>query len=115
MKNVSSGSFLALEDLQGLQQEVNLEVVTGDFPTCWEMEVMDNGSTEDGEDENADVYARYVSLRRIVLARIAKKSFFDVILAFGCRTQRWPWDSREATEGLRYVPPIRRYILFSVS
>ncbi len=60
MKNVSSGSFLALEDLQGLSLETSVEVVTGDFPTCWEMEVMDNGSAEDGEDENADVYARYV-------------------------------------------------------
>lgn len=60
MKNVSTGSFLALEDMQGLSLETSVEVVTGDFPTCWEMEVMDNGSAEDGEDENADVYARYV-------------------------------------------------------
>ena len=37
-----------------------MEVVTGDFPTCWEMEVMDNGSAEDDEGENEDVYARYV-------------------------------------------------------
>ena len=60
MKNVSSGSFLALEDMQGLSLETSVEVVTGDFPTCWEMEVMDNGGAEDGEDETADVYARYV-------------------------------------------------------
>ena len=60
MKNISNGSFLALEDLQGLSQETSVEVVAGDFPTCWEMEVMDNGSAEDGEDENADIYARYV-------------------------------------------------------
>jgi len=26
------------------------------------MEVMDNGSAEDGEDENEDVYARYVQV-----------------------------------------------------
>ena len=37
-----------------------MEVVTGDFPTCWEMEVMDNGSAEDGENE--DVYTRYVEV-----------------------------------------------------
>ena len=60
MKNVSSGSFLALEDMQGLSLETSVEVVTGDFPTCWEIEVMDNGSAEDGEDETADVYARCV-------------------------------------------------------
>jgi len=71
IKSVCSGSFLVLEDLQGLHQEASIEVVTGDFPTCWEMEVMDNGSAEDGEDENQDVYARYVSLRRAVLARVA--------------------------------------------
>jgi hypothetical protein len=41
----------------GLHQETNAEVVTGDFPTCWEMEVMDNGNAEEGEDENEDVYA----------------------------------------------------------
>ncbi|KAI0273926.1 hypothetical protein BGY98DRAFT_107654 [Russula aff. rugulosa BPL654] len=57
IKNVSDGSFLVLEDLQGLQ-ETSVEVVTGDFPTCWEMDVMDNGSAEDGEDENEDVYTR---------------------------------------------------------
>lgn len=39
-----------------------MEVVTGDFPTCWEMDVMDNGSAEDGEDENEDVYTRYVEV-----------------------------------------------------
>jgi hypothetical protein len=60
IKNVSSGSFIAVEDLQGVHLEANVEVVTGDFPTCWEMEVMDNGNAEGGEDENGDVYARYV-------------------------------------------------------
>lgn len=39
-----------------------MEVVAGDFPTCWEMEVMDNGGAEDGEDENEDVYTRYVEV-----------------------------------------------------
>jgi hypothetical protein len=39
-----------------------VEVVTVDFPTCWEMDVMDNGSAEDGEDENEDVYTRYVDV-----------------------------------------------------
>ncbi|KAI9508635.1 hypothetical protein F5148DRAFT_979517 [Russula earlei] len=62
IKNVSSGTFLVLEDLQGLHAETSVEVVTGDFPTCWEMEVMDNGSTEDGEDEDEDVYARCVNV-----------------------------------------------------
>jgi hypothetical protein len=57
VKNVGSGSFLVLEDLQRLK-ETSVEVVTGDFPTCWEMEVMDNGRAEDGEDENEDVYTR---------------------------------------------------------
>ena len=61
IKNVSSGSFLVLEDLQGIHVEPSVEVVTGDFPTCWEMEVMDNGSAEDEEGENEDVYARYVT------------------------------------------------------
>jgi len=60
IKNVSSGSFIAVEDLQGVHLETSVEVVTGDFPTCWEMEVMDNGNAEGGEDENGDVYARYV-------------------------------------------------------
>jgi hypothetical protein len=79
-----------------------VEVVTGDFPTCWEMEVMDNGSAEDGEDENADIYARYVSSDHLIIAH-ELLNIFDVILAFGCRAQRWPWDLREATQGLRYV------------
>jgi hypothetical protein len=28
----------------------------------WEMDVMDNGSTEDGKDENENVYAQYVKV-----------------------------------------------------
>lgn len=74
MKNVSSGSFLSLEDLQGLSLETSVEVVTGDFPTCWEMEVMDNGRAEDGEDENADVYARYVDNLNVVVLLCSRKS-----------------------------------------
>ncbi len=49
IKNVSSGSFIAVEDLQGVHLETSVEVVTGDFPTCWEMEVMDNGNAEGGD------------------------------------------------------------------
>jgi len=60
MKNISSGSFLALEDMQGLSLETSVEVVTGDFPACWDMEAMDNGSAEDGEDETVDVYIWYI-------------------------------------------------------
>jgi len=60
MKNVSSGSFLTLEDMQGLSLETSVEVVTSDFPACWDMEAMDNGSVEDGEDETVDVYIWYV-------------------------------------------------------
>jgi hypothetical protein len=71
MKNVGSGSFLAVEDLHGLSQETSVEVVTGDFPTCWEMEVMDNGCAEDDEDDNADVYARYVD--KVVLLLCSRK------------------------------------------
>ena len=108
IKNVSSGSFLVLEDLQGIHQETSVEVVTGDFPTCWEMEVMDNGQGEDEEDENADVYARYVSGGRLVLAR-ELLNVFDAILAFGFHAQRWSWDSMEATQGLRYVPHTLTY------
>ena len=41
-----------------------MEVVVGAFPTCWELEAMDNRNVvhvEDGaEDENGDVYVRYV-------------------------------------------------------
>jgi hypothetical protein len=55
--------FLVVQNLKGLHLEGSAEVVTGDFPTCWELEVMDNGyrSAEVGaEDENGDVYVRYV-------------------------------------------------------
>ncbi|KAH9956587.1 hypothetical protein BJV74DRAFT_790305 [Russula compacta] len=99
IKNVSSGTFLTLEDLQGLHLEASVEVVTGDFPTCWEMEVMDNGSAEDGEDEDGDVYARYVN---IVMCAVQVFNFI-VMLASGCRVQRWPWASREAMRERRYV------------
>ncbi|KAI0287758.1 hypothetical protein BC826DRAFT_900182, partial [Russula brevipes] len=52
IKNVGrDASFLAVEDLHGLQLDENVQVVTGDFPTCWEMEVMDNGSADDDEDD----------------------------------------------------------------
>ena len=37
-----------------------MEVVTGDFPTCWGMEAMDHSSVEDGKDKTVDVYIWYV-------------------------------------------------------
>jgi hypothetical protein len=44
----------------GLRLESTAEVVSGDFPVCWEMDVMDNGSAEDGENIDGDVYTRCV-------------------------------------------------------
>jgi len=49
--------------LKGLHLEEAAEVVTDTFPTCWEVEVMDNGnrnSTAEDHDENGDVYVRCV-------------------------------------------------------
>jgi hypothetical protein len=49
--------------LKGLHLEGAAEVVTGTFPTCWELEIMDNGNrnAEGGaEHEDGDVYVRYV-------------------------------------------------------
>jgi hypothetical protein len=62
---VRSNWFLAVRDLKGLHLEGAAAVVTETFPTCWEIEVMDNGNrnrtAEDCiEDENGDVYVRYV-------------------------------------------------------
>ena len=37
-----------------------MEVITEDFPTCWEMQVMDNSNAKGGEDKNGDVYAWYI-------------------------------------------------------
>ena len=38
-----------------------MEVFMGAFPTCWELEAVDNRNVEDGaEHENRDVYVRYV-------------------------------------------------------
>jgi hypothetical protein len=59
-----SGSFLAVRDLKGLHLEEAAEVVTETFPTCWEVEVMNNGNksgnSEDGteDDVKGDVYVR---------------------------------------------------------
>ena len=61
INSVWSGSFLAARDLKG---QGTVEVVVGPFPTCWELEAMDNRNVvhaEDGaKDENGDVYVRYV-------------------------------------------------------
>ncbi|KAH9032226.1 hypothetical protein EDB85DRAFT_1827446, partial [Lactarius pseudohatsudake] len=50
IKSVSAGVFLALEDLQGLHRDGSTEVVAGQFPMCWDMEIMDNGSADNEED-----------------------------------------------------------------
>ena len=53
IKSVSSGLFLSIDG--------NMEVVPGQIPLCWEMEIMDNGSAhENGGDSG--VYVRYVLL-----------------------------------------------------
>ena len=83
IKSVSSGQFLSLEDLQGLHRDGSTEVVTGQFPMCWEMEIMDNGSADDEDGGDGDVYARYVLL--LLLGR----SNLNVALAFGCHILRW--------------------------
>lgn len=57
IKSVSSGLFLSIEDLQGLHRDGSMEVVTGQFPMCWEMEIMDNGNADE-DDGDSDVYAR---------------------------------------------------------
>ncbi|KAH9995246.1 hypothetical protein BJV77DRAFT_942970 [Russula vinacea] len=60
--SVKNGSSLVVRDIKGLL-EGGAVVVTGAFPTCWEVEVMYNGNRapEDGiEDDNGDVYVRYV-------------------------------------------------------
>jgi len=53
--------------LKGLHLEGAAAVVTETFPTCWEIEVMDNGNRNrtvedcvEDDDENGDVYVRYV-------------------------------------------------------
>jgi len=51
--------------LKGLHLEGAAAVVPETLPTCWEIEVMDNGNrnrtAEDSiDDENGDVYVRYV-------------------------------------------------------
>jgi hypothetical protein len=60
-----------------------MEVVTGQFPVCWEMEIMDNGSADE-EDGDSDVYARYV------LSILCSTSSLIVALASGCHTPRCP-------------------------
>jgi hypothetical protein len=60
----SSGSFLMLQDLKGLHLEGSAQVVTGTFPTCWEVEVtMDDRNAPGPVDEPGDIFARYVSRR----------------------------------------------------
>lgn len=59
----SSGSFLMVQDLKGLHLEGSAQVVTGTFPTCWEVEVMDDRNAPGPVDEPGDTFARYVSWR----------------------------------------------------
>jgi len=57
----SSDLFLTLQDLKRLYLEGSAQLVTGTFPTCWEVEVMDNGSSCESENEpehGRDVYVR---------------------------------------------------------
>ena len=59
----NSDLFLAVRDWKELHLEGATEVVTENIPTCWEVEVMNNGNesrdAEDGEDdEKGDVYVR---------------------------------------------------------
>jgi hypothetical protein len=56
----SSGSFVAVQDLTGLGlcREGGAQVVAEAIPTCWKVEVLQVGPT----DEVGDVFARYVSL-----------------------------------------------------
>ena len=63
---------------------------------------MDNGSAEDGEDENEDVYTRYVE---VVVSLLGKggPNFIAIFLESGYRALRWPWASREATQEHRYA------------
>ncbi|KAI9449527.1 hypothetical protein F5148DRAFT_1247340 [Russula earlei] len=57
ISSVWKNSFLAVRDLKGLQLGGRVPVVTDDFPTCWEVEVMDIGSGAEGKDETEDTYA----------------------------------------------------------
>jgi len=59
----SSDLFLMLRDLKGLHLEGSAQVVTGTFPTCWEVEVMGDRSAPGPVDEpgDGDIFARYVS------------------------------------------------------
>jgi hypothetical protein len=49
--------------LKGLYLEGSAQLVTGPFPTCWEVEVIDNESVPGPKDrdEPGDVYAWYVA------------------------------------------------------
>lgn len=79
-----------VRDLKGLHLEGSAEVVTGDFPTCWEVEVMDNGykNAEVGdEDENRDVYVRYVKALVDAMPCVTLPCFR--VLAFGFRFPGW--------------------------
>ena len=49
-----------LQDMKGLHLEGSAQVVTGTFPTCWEVE-MDESSAPGPVDESGDIFARYVS------------------------------------------------------
>ena len=47
-----------LQDLKGLHLEGSAQVVTGTFPTCWEV-VMDDRYATGPADEPGDIFARY--------------------------------------------------------
>jgi len=51
--------FLTLQNLKELHLEGRVQVVTGTFPTCWEVEVMGIA------DKPYEVFVRYVSLSEL--------------------------------------------------
>ena len=55
-----------------------MEVITGNFTSCLEIEVMDNSSAEDDEGDGGDVYARYVKACG-VLARAGLNSIVLIV------------------------------------
>ena len=61
-----------------------MEVVTGQFPICWEMEIMDNGSAYVNDCDSGVYDARYV----LLLVRSAWSLSQIVALASGCHTLR---------------------------
>jgi hypothetical protein len=58
-----------IQDLKGLHLEGSAQVVTGTFPTCWEVEV-DDRNAPGPVDEPGDIFARYVSWRDLASFKV---------------------------------------------